>query len=207
MKQNLLKSKKSVKNILNTPILYIINIFLIVYLITQTHSSSKITLTLINTSAQGKIISDSFKKYVLSESFTNSITALGQTITLELKTNFECCQRLFSGVKIIKEIDMNSFTTNSITTTYYMFEGCSNLQVVNLTNFNTSLVTNMQHMFCGCSGLQVVDLTNFNNSSTPNMDYMFHWCSNLNILYFPNLNTFSYITKIYFFIIYSQIGT
>ena len=105
----------------------------------QTHSSSTITLTLINTGERGKIISDSFKNNFhfrgidgyISESFTSS----GQTITLELKNNFECCKELFYNVKIIKEIDMNSFTTNSITSTYYMFVGCSNLQVDNFKNF------------------------------------------------------------------------
>ena len=117
----------------------------------QTHSSSTITLTLINTGARGIIISDSFKNNFRLRgndgSIPESFTASGQTITLELKNNFQCCSYLFYDVKIIKEIDMNSFTTNSITSTYYMFVGCSNLQV---DNFKTSLTINMQHMFCGC---------------------------------------------------------
>ena len=211
MKKYLLKRNTSVKNILNTSILFLINIFLIFYLITEEHSSSTITLTLINSGEQGKIISDSFENYFrlgtidgiyyTSESFNNLITASGQTITLELKTNFECCQGLFSfeGPKIIKEINMNYFTTSNITTTKNMFYNQTSLEKVTLGNFETGEVTNMESMFQDCISLTSVDIININFEKVQAMNYMFYNAQSITLLDFPSakINNTIHLTSVF----------
>ena len=59
-----------------------------------------------------------------------------------------------------------------------MFSGCKLLKELNLNNFNINNVTNMEHMFSRCSSLKELCFNNFNSNELANIKYMFNGCSN-----------------------------
>ena len=59
-----------------------------------------------------------------------------------------------------------------------MFYKCSSLKELNLNNFNTNNVTSMNAMFYGCSSLKELNLNNFNTDNVTFNNCMFSGCSN-----------------------------
>ena len=99
------------------------------------------------------------------------------------------CERMFSGLSNIKEVDLSKFDSSNIVSTYAMFMDCSSLEYINFTNFNTSKVSNMISMFQRCRKLKTLDITCFNTSSVTNMYHIFENCNSLTSLDLSHFNT------------------
>ena len=199
MKPNLSKRKTSIKNLLNVPIIYIINIFLIFDLIIQAYSLNKIYIKLISTRTEGKIINPSYinNNYYFKatidrvaydkSNFSNLINSSGQDIYLEWTKNFSCCNGLFSvgAGNIIKEINLNNFQNTAVTTTYNMFLNQTSLEKVTFGRFKSDKINDMRYMFKDCISLTTVDLSSLNFTQVSHMDYMFSNAKNITSLVFP----------------------
>ena len=57
---------------------------------------------------------------------------------------------MFRGRSSLKELNLNSFNTNNVTSMNRIFDGCASLKKLNRNNFNTDNVTDMRCMFYGC---------------------------------------------------------
>lgn len=49
------------------------------------------------------------------------------------------------------------------------FANCNQLKQVNVKSFNTSSVTNMNSMFSGCENLESIDVSNFDTKNVKNI--------------------------------------
>ena len=112
-------------------------------------------------------------------------------ITLMFDEEIEDCEKMFSYLENILEIDLSNFDMSHVTNMVSMFEGCSNLENINLKYINTSLVENMENLFYGCSNLKSIDLSNLDFSKVTSMTSMFDSCSNLETINISNINTSS----------------
>ena len=108
-------------------------------------------------------------------------------ITLKFDKQIEDCQRMFSVLNNILEIDLSNFDLSHVTNMRDMFSGCSNLDNINLTNINTSSVIDMSMLFFGCSNLKSIDLSNLDISKVTKMHRMFYDCSNLEKINLTNI--------------------
>ena len=89
----------------------------------------------------------------------------------------------------IKNVNLSSFDTSSITNFGKIFYHCTSLKSLNVSNFNTSNVTNFYDMFNGCSSLKELDVSGFDTSKAVNMGNMFSGCSSLESLDVSHFNT------------------
>ncbi len=105
-------------------------------------------------------------------------------IKLYLNPNITSLKDLFSGCKIIQEINFINFHRKNITNMESMFHGCTSLIKINLENFNTENVTNMRNMFYQCTLLQELNLNKFNTNNVINMQKMFFDCRKLKKIFF-----------------------
>ena len=82
---------------------------------------------------------------------------------------------MFSNCLSLKELDLTSFNTTTVTNMSYMFNRNTSLNLIKFgNNFNTSNVTNMCFMFSNCTSIQYLDLSNFDISNVSNINYMFY---------------------------------
>ena len=154
-----------VQSVLNQPTVYINNI--------SEPYFSKIGLYL-----DGVMLPNFDKKVPVSDGKIHKIVLI-------FPKNFEeNCQNMFSGIKIIKEINFINF--KGCNNTKEMFYNMDNLTDLVIDQFDTSLVTNMNKMFAGCTSLTSLDLRNFNTSRVADMSWMFASLTSLS--YFQNLN-------------------
>ena len=96
---------------------------------------------------------------------------------------------MFSYLKVIENLDLNTIDTSNTTSMQGLFLYC-NASVLNLNNFDTSNVTNMQGMFY-YSKAEVLDVSKFNTSKVTNMLGMFDNCYAVTIIGLTNFNTSS----------------
>lgn len=59
----------------------------------------------------------------------------------------EDCSWMFYDCKSLKELDLSSFDTSSVTDMRGMFNGCKNLKEIDVSGWDTSNVKNMSFMF------------------------------------------------------------
>ena len=109
-------------------------------------------------------------------------------------------KNIFSGCKIIKEINFINFNRKNINDMSGLFKYCSSLEKINFNSFNTENVTNMNYMFYQCIELKELDLTSFNTKNVINMQKMFFECRELKkIILSKNFTVNKVIDFSYFF--------
>lgn len=88
---------------------------------------------------------------------------------------------MFDGCSSLKNLDVSSFITTSVTDMSYMFANCTQLQSeFSLENFNLKSVTTMAHMFENCTWLYRVDLRQSGQMQNGvNVSGMFAGCSSI----------------------------
>ena len=98
---------------------------------------------------------------------------------------------MFNGCTSITSIDLSSFNTSNVQYFIWMFYNCKNLKIlkINKNTFTTSNVTNMSRMFYNCSSLAEIDVSNFDTSKVTTMEAMFYNCSSVLSLDVSNFNT------------------
>ena len=110
-------------------------------------------------------------------------------VTLIFNTQIDSCQKMFSGLTNIKEIDLSKFDFSRVTSMLSMFDGCSGLEKISFGNIDTSSVNDMNSLFYDCSKLTSIDVSNFDTSKVTDMIYMFYGCSALTHIDVSNFNT------------------
>ena len=96
---------------------------------------------------------------------------------------------MFSGCRILEDLDVSGFNTANVTNMSSMFSSCRALTQLNLANFDTGNVTDMAYMFSQCYSLTTLDLTSFNTANVTTMREMFYLCTNLTSLDVSSFNT------------------
>ena len=126
------------------------------------------------------------------------------------------CNKMFSDLDKLEEIDFGNLDTSNMTTMESMFSYCSSLKSLDLSgldtgnvtnmdctfehckalesiewgqNINTENVTSMASTFSDCSKLKDLDMTRFNTANVTNMSYMFNYCESLNSVDLRSFNT------------------
>ncbi len=75
--------------------------------------------------------------------------------------------------KLTKIEGLENFNTENVTKMQMMFSGCRIIENLNLTNFNTKKVADMKWMFDNCLRLTTLNLSSFDTSNVEDMSYMF----------------------------------
>ena len=127
------------------------------------------------------------------------------------------CDKMFTDLNNIEEIDLKGFETSKINSGFQMFknctslrsiyfkdnnfknietmeqmfEDCNSLKSLNLSNADLSKVKSTENMFKGCKSLISLDFNDIELSSVTTMKKMFSECTNLNILNLKNLYTYN----------------
>ena len=160
-------------------------------------ASSEVKIKLISNGTQ-KIVNSKFKCpdeiYIDDILIGNGVCSINiedenKQIKLKWNDNLKTCNKMFSGLDNIKEIDLSNFDTSLITNMVDMFNNCKNLESINLKYLNTSLVQNMTNMFYCCKTLKSLDLSDFNTSLVTSMNSMFSGCNSLNEIDISSFNT------------------
>ena len=158
--------------------------------------NSIISIKLINSGKVSKIINDSFFNDLIitvnnvtytSLNMSNSIRALGQTITLEYENDlYNCCEGMFNNqnISIIEEINIS--LENNISSLKNMFLDQVKLKKINLTNLKTDNVVDMSSMFQNCESIEEVDLSGNDFGKVNNMEKMFYQNKNIEKIKFPS---------------------
>lgn len=107
-----------------------------------------------------------------------------QAVDTSNVTNFAY---MFRDAKVT-HLDLSSWNTSNVTTTYGMFYGCSKLENINLNNWDTNNVTTMYSMFYGCNGLTTLDLRCFTGTNTTTTKSMFYNSKGIKEIDLRNLN-------------------
>ena len=110
-------------------------------------------------------------------------------ITIKFNTSINSCEKMFSELENIIEIDLSNLDTSNVTNMASMFFKCTNLKKIKFGNINTSNVKNMNGTFGNCSLLTSVDVSKFDTSSVTNMWGLFRFCSSLISIDVTNFNT------------------
>lgn len=95
---------------------------------------------------------------------------------------------MFSGCRVLEDLDLSNFDASNVTSTSYMFSDCSGLKYINLSGLDTSNVKDMSDMFFNCCRLEDLNLNSFDTSYVTSTSYMFSDCTSLISL---DLSTFS----------------
>ena len=112
------------------------------------------------------------------------------TISIRWSSQLTYCEKMFSHLSNIIEIDFSNFNTSQVTSMKCMFEYCTNLKKINFGNkFSTSKTDNMYYMFFDCTSLTSLDLSVFDTSSVYDMSCMFYSCTSLEYLNLTSFNT------------------
>ena len=158
---------------------------------------SEITIKIKGNGTQ-KILNSGFNKYPDAVYLNGSLLGEGIcNVNLENEENIlnmiwieniDSCEKMFSSLTNIEEIDLSNFDTSLVTNMNSMFSGCSSLRSIKLLNVNTSQVKDMQKLFNNCRSLTSLDLSSFNTSILLRADYMFYSCQKL---YFLNISSFN----------------
>ena len=209
-------NKYKSENILNTILRNIILLFLIFPVLSQNNkrkleSYSKITLKIIG-KGYHNILNSEFKP-LPDEIYLNnqSINPIDNKIyiddgaesvnTIELRWNslISKCEKMFSGLPTVTEIDMSYFNFSKVSDMEGMFNNCLSLSSINFSNADTRKVKNMRYMFSNNTSLTSLDLSSFNTSKVINLQGMFKDCKSLKYLNLSNFNTSSVTSLIYLF--------
>ena len=181
-------------------------------------------------------VSESGEQEIIGTSFSNKPTSIfinGEVVTLENnKINvpegqneitlqwdnaFSYCEKMFSGLENIIEIDFSEFDTHTsnmnmkcllenykklkkikfdntettvlIGSMYNMFVNCSSLESLDLSKFDTSQITEMQNLFSNCYYLSSLDISNFDTALVTDMSNFLCNCSSLTSINLLSLNT------------------
>lgn len=105
--------------------------------------------------------------------------------------NASSCYRMFSGYKILSELEFDCFSTENIINMDYMFAGSIYFEYLDLSYFNTVKLRTINYMFCGCTYLRDVNLSSFNTCEIDMMKGVFYECVNiekLNLINFRMLH-------------------
>ena len=112
-------------------------------------------------------------------------------------------QRLFTGCKKLKSLDLTNFETPLVTSMVYMFDNCTSLSSIKFSSFfDTSKIKSLDSMFGNCTSLISLNLSSFNVNKVTNMNNMFYNCHNLKYLdiphFSPNHTKLSQIKKLFY---------
>ena len=110
-------------------------------------------------------------------------------ITIKFNEEITSCEKMFSGIDNLIEIDLSNFDNSKVTSMNSIFQNCKQLKNINFGNINTSLVEDMSSLFEYCQALTSIDLSNFDTSSVIKMNYMFSHCSNIKSIDASSFNT------------------
>ena len=160
---------------------------------------SEIKLIIIGNNKNSSLLSDDYK-IIPSEVFVNGenksfckktcdMDRYINNVTIIFKEQINSCEKMFSGIINIKEIDLSNFDFSSVNNMESMFESCTNLEKINFGDINTNLVLNMKNLFYKCIKLSSIDVSKFNTSSVTNMRQMFSQCNILESLDVSNFDT------------------
>ena len=94
---------------------------------------------------------------------------------------------MFSGCKILNQINLSNFNTQNVKNMSNMFSNCQSIEQINLLNFNTKNVIDIDYMFSGCISLNSINLSNFNTQNVKNMEHLFSGCKLLKYIDLSNL--------------------
>ena len=83
-------------------------------------------------------------------------------INMKWVENIDSCEKMFSSLPNIIEIDLSKFDTSLVTSMNSIFSGCTSLKSINLLNVDTSKVEDMRKLFNNCRFLTSLDLSAFN---------------------------------------------
>ena len=129
----------------------------------------------------------------LNDDCSYMFSSLKSVTNIELDTfntsNVTNMERMFKGNEILTTIDVSHFDTSNVTNMSGMFASCSGLTTLDVSHFNTSNVTTMDNMFMWCESLPELDVSHFDTSNVTDMAAMFHWCKNLTTLDVSNFDT------------------
>ena len=104
-----------------------------------------------NFQVNGLLINSSQKIY----NFNNDIN----NVTIIFDNQIVSCEKMFSELTNIIEIDLSNLDTSKVISMNAMFNGCSNLEKIIFGNINTSLVEDMYELFHHCQKLTSIDLS------------------------------------------------
>ena len=76
-------------------------------------------------------------------------------VTLIFDETIESCERMFSELDNIIEIDLSHFDFSRVTTMSFMFRKCSNLERIIFGDINTSSLINIKGTFYSCSKIHI----------------------------------------------------
>lgn len=96
---------------------------------------------------------------------------------------------MFKNCRKLQTLDLSSWDTSMITSTYELFSGCISLESINLTGFKTTHVWNMADMFLDCHSLKELNLGSFDTKYAQDMSSMFQNCKSLKKLNLSNFRT------------------
>ena len=98
---------------------------------------------------------------------------------------------MFYNCGQLKQLDVNNFNTENVTTMASMFANCSNLEKLDISNWKTANVEDMSWMFAGedygnppntMNIKQIIGIENLDVSNVKTMDRMFRHCHELTSL-------------------------
>ena len=93
--------------------------------------------------------------------YTCQLTSDKNNITIRFNEEITSCEKMFSGIYNLIEIDLSNFDCSKVTSMNLMFSYCKNLTKINFGYINTSSVKDMSRLFEYCETLTSIDLTNF----------------------------------------------
>ena len=122
----------------------------------------------------------------LSYMFYNCVSLEKLTKVLEnLDTsNVENMTYMFSGCKLLSELNVINWKTDNLEDMGYLFNGCENLEnIYGISEWDTSKVENMCYLFSDCKKLQELkEIFKWNTSKVKDMSNMFNNCNSLKLL-------------------------
>lgn len=83
------------------------------------------------------------------------------------------CEHLFYKCKTLKSIDLSSFDTHNVFSTFAMFYYCEALEQIDLSGLDFGAVENANYMFFNCKNLKVLDFSDSNFSEENSRENMF----------------------------------
>jgi len=112
-------------------------------------------------------------------------------ITLGYNNKIQSCEKMFSNLINLIEIDLSDFDFSQVTSINQMFIDCANLTKINFGRITTPSLKNMESAFSHCYKLTSIDISNFDTSQVSNMHGLFNDCSNLEKINFGKIKTSS----------------
>ena len=130
------------------------------------------------------------EEIIINENNKINVPEGRDTIILQWDNVQTNCEKMFSGLSNIIEIDFSLFDTSEVNRMKSFFENCINLKKINFgENFVTSLIESMFGIFYNCISLTSLDLSHFDTSHVSQMQNLFYNCYSLTSLDLSNFNT------------------